>query len=277
MLLLIFAIVSVALSAGICLAGGLFEGLGWLWALPLMAAGGWLVLVILAFLFLLYLCSRVDQEKEQECDDPFYRKVTELYLDSILPAVRVHVKSRGMEKIPKEGRFMLVCNHTNNSDPIILMDRFRGHQLAFISKKENKDMFVIGKMMHKLLCQLIDRENDRAALKTIIKCIQILKDDKASIAVFPEGGIDDDGKLHHFRSGVFKIAQKANVPIVVCTLKNTGVVVHNLARFKRSDVELNLLEVIPAEELKGVSTTQIAERVHKLMADDLGPDLVAED
>jgi hypothetical protein len=29
--------------------------------------------------------------------------------------------------------------------------------VAFISKKENKDMFLVGKVMHKLLCQLIDR------------------------------------------------------------------------------------------------------------------------
>ena len=34
---------------------------------------------------------------------------------------------------------------------------------------------------------------------------------------------------------------------------------------------------IPAEELKGVTTVEIAERVHKLMADDLGPDWALEE
>jgi len=138
-------------------------------------------------------------------------------------------------------------------------------------------MFVIGPMMHKLLCQLINRENDREALKTILHCIQIVKEDKASVAVFPEGGIlSEDGKLHHFRPGVFKIAQKANVPIVVCTLKNTLNVIPNLLRWKRSDVLMSVLEVIPAEELKGVTTVDIAQRCYKLMAEDLGPDLIAE-
>ena len=138
-------------------------------------------------------------------------------------------------------------------------------------------MFVVGKFMHKILCQRVNRENDREALKTILKCIDIIKKDKASIAVFPEGGINDDRKFHHLRPGVFKIAQKANVPIVVCTLKGTLNVIPNLPKLKRSDVELNLLEVIPAEELKGVTTVEIAQRVYRLMADDLGPELVAEE
>ena len=139
-------------------------------------------------------------------------------------------------------------------------------------------MFVIGPMMHKLQCQLINRENDREALKTILKCIQILKEDKASVAVFPEGGIlSEDGKLHHFRPGVFKIAQKANVPIVVCTLHNTKDVVHNILHLKPSSVKMKVLDVIPSEELKGVTTVDISKRCYELMAADLGHDLIAED
>ena len=135
-------------------------------------------------------------------------------------------------------------------------------------------MFVIGPMMHKLQCQLINRENDREALKTILKCIQIIKEDKASVAVFPEGYTSMDGLLHPFRPGVFKIAQKAEVPIVVCTLQNTNKPFKNIAKLKPTQVYLHLLDVIPAEELKGVTTVDIAERIHKMMADDLGPDLV---
>ena len=173
---------------------------------------------------------------------------------------------------------MLVCNHLNDLDPVTLLHFFKDSQLAFISKRENSTMFLVGKLMHKLLCQLINRENDREALKTILKCIQIIKEDKASIAVFPEGGIlSEDGKLHHFRPGVFKIAQKANVPIVVCTLKNTKDVVRNLKKFKPSYVEMKVLDVIPAEQLKGITTVDVAHRCYELMAEDLGPELIAED
>ena len=276
MLLGTFAALSLIVGALVCLADGAFLNLTWLWLLPLTAVGSLLVLILLTFGFLMILCKRVDQDVPQEEDDRRYRVVTDLIIESVLPVLRIHVKKSGLEKMPKDGRFLLVCNHTDNSDPIILLYCLAKYQLAFISKRENRDMFVIGPMMHKIQCQLINRENDREALKTILTCIRILKEDKASVAVFPEGGIDDDLLLHHFRPGVFKIAQKANVPIVVCTLKNTKVVVKNLMKWKRSDVQMKVLEVIPAEELKGITTVDIADRCYRLMAEDLGPDLAAD-
>jgi len=277
MLLGAFAALSLIIGAVVCGVKGAFVGLTWLWLLPLSFLGCLLVLLGLAFGFLMILCKRVDQSVPQEEDDPLYRIVTDLIIESALPVLRIFVKKKGMEKMPKDGRFLLVCNHCSLFDPIGLLYCFRDYQMAFVSKKENSTMFVIGPMMHKIQCQLINRENDREALKTILKCIQILKEDKASIGVFPEGGIlSDDGKLHHFRPGVFKIAQKANVPIVVCTLKNTLNVIPNLLKLKPSRVEMSVLEVIPPEEIKGITTVDIADRCYKLMAEDLGPDLIAE-
>lgn len=277
MLFGIYALISAAISLGICLLTGSFGGGQWLWLLPAAALGCFLVLCLGTFLYLLYLCHKVDQSVPQEEDDPHYRRVTNLILESVLPVLRIHIKKSGLEKMPGDGRFLLVCNHCSDSDPIILLRVFAKYQLAFISKKENSSMFVIGPMMHKLQCQLINRENDREALKTILKCIQILKEDKASVAVFPEGGIlTEDGKLHHFKPGVFKIAQKAGVPIVVCTLKNTLPVVPNILHLKPSHVELTVVDVIDTETVKTLKTVEIADMAHALMAKNLGPNLIAD-
>ena len=277
MLLVWMLLLSLAASAIICTVADVFLKMSWLWIFPLCAFLVFLLLAALGFGFLMILCKGVDQSVPQEDDDPLYRKVTNLYIQSVLPVLRIHVKAQGVEKVPGDGRFLLVCNHCSLFDPIALLRALPKSQLAFVSKQENSTMFVIGPMMHKLLCQLINRENDREALKTILRCIQIVKEDKASVAVFPEGGIlSEDGKLHHFRPGVFKIAQKANVPIVVCTLKNTLNVIPNLLHWKRSDVLMSVLEVIPPEEIKGVTTIDIANRCYQLMAADLGPDLIAE-
>ena len=277
--MLIIAITLLALAGGCLIAylTGAFCSLAWLWAVPVSFLGLFLLLAGLAFLFLWYLAKRVDTEKPQEEYSNFYCKVLTCYIRSVLPVVGVHVHPQGLEKIPTDGRFMLVCNHCSNIDPVILLGYFPDSQLAFISKRENKDMFLVGKLMHKLLCQLINRENDREALKTIINCINILKEDKASIAVFPEGYIHDDRKFHHFRNGVFKIAQKANVPIVVCTMTNTADSISNLLHLKPSHIDLHLLEVIPAQELQGVNTAQIGQRIYDLMAADLGSENISDD
>ena len=277
MLIGCIALVSALVALAVCGLTGAFASLAWLWVLPLVFAAGVAVLAGCVFGFLMILCRRVDQSVPQEKDDPLYRAMADLIIESVVPILRIRVTSKGMDKVPQSGRFMLVCNHCNDSDPIMLLKCFKKSQLAFISKKENQSMFVIGPMMHKLQCQLINRENDREALKTILNCIKILKEDKASIAVFPEGGIlSNDGKLHHFRPGVFKIAQKAKVPIVVCTLRNTKDVVHNLLRYKPSHVEMHVVQTISAEELADVTTVDIAQRCYELMAEDLGPELVAD-
>lgn len=276
MLLRGFGVISMAVGAILCLLTGAFDSYHWMWQLPLFSLGMLVLLLVGAFLYLLLLCHRVDPDKEQEYDDRHYRKVLELYVESALPVLRVNVRTKGMNKVPTDRRFLLVCNHCNNIDPVLLLDKFAGHQVAFISKKENKDMFLVGKVMHKLLCQLIDRENDREALKTILKCVEILKEDKASIGVFPEGYILPHRKLHAFRPGVFKIAQKAKVPIVVCTLKDTANAIVNLLHYRPSDIELSVLQVIEPEEYAGKKTVQIADEIYRMMAQDLGPDRVAE-
>ena len=275
MLLRGFGVISLAVGTVLCLLTGVFESYGWMWQLPLFSLGMLVLLVAGAFIYLVLLCNRVDLSQEQESDDTHYRKVLELYLESALPVLRVHVRTKGMEKVPVGRRFMLVCNHCNNIDPVLLLDKFAGHQVAFISKQENRDMFLVGKMMHKLQCQLINRENDREALKTILKCIQLLKEDKASIGVFPEGYILPHRKLHSFRPGVFKIAQKAKVPIVVCTLKDTAKAIENLTHYRPSDIELTVLRVIEPEEFLGKKTVEISDEIFQMMSQDLGPDRVA--
>lgn len=243
------------------------------WQCLLLALGAWLVLALLAFLFLWAVCLRVDLAQEQESDSRFYRAVMNLYIEALKTLVGIRLTVTGGEKLPTEGRFLLVCNHLFLADPALLLNAFPQAQLAFITKKENQQMFIVGKLMHKILCQPLDRDNDRAALKTIRKCIQLLKEDKVSIGVFPEGYTSKDCKLHPFRAGVFKIAQKANVPIVVCTVRNTRQIFKNLAKLKKTDVPLHLVDVIPVEQIQGKTTGEISDMVYEKMIADLGEEV----
>ena len=277
MLLGIIGILSAAMGLGICLGTGAFGSYMWLWLLPVGFLGGFLVSLGLAFLFLLLVCGPLDPNQTREEDSRFYRTLTNWYIAAILKLLPVRIHTRGLEKIPKTGRFMLVCNHLHEIDPPILLHYFSKSQLAFVSKQENRDMFLVGKIMPMLLCPLINRENDREALKTILRCIKLLKEDKVSVGIFPEGYIHPTRKFQHFRPGVFKIAQKAEVPIVVCTIQNTHNVIKRLMKLKSSDVELHLLDVIPAEQLQGKTTVEIADRVYAMMAQDLGPKNVLEE
>ena len=268
-------ILSVLVATGACIGGN--AGLHSLWVAPVSFVGSFLSLVIIVFLVTWIAALCVDQKKPQENDSRFYRTLVNLVIEFALTVARVRIHTRGLEQTPKSGRFVLVCNHIHDTDPAILLKHFRKQQLAFIGKQEVREMFLVGPLMHKFLCQFINRENDREALKTILTCIKIIQEDKASIAVFPEGYIKPDRKLHHFRSGVFKIATKTKVPIVVCTLTNTTLILKNLLRLKPTDVDLHLLRTIQPEEYASMTTVEIADMVYNMMAEDLGPDRVAQE
>ena len=250
-----------------------FACFGWaLWTLPLLFAGIYAVLFLVALAFLWIVCALVDIHKPQEEDSPFYRAVMHVYIEALIQLVRVRLHTKGLENTPKEGRFLLVCNHLFIADPGIVLHCFRNSQLAFLTKKENYKLPFIGAFMHKILCQPIDRENDRQALKSIIKCIQLIKEDKVSVCAFPEGYTSKDGKLHPFRPGVFKIAQKTNVPIVVCTIQNTREIFKNLKHLRHTDVELHLVDIIPPEAYVGLNTVALSDMVYEKMIADLGED-----
>ena len=264
--------VSAVAAAVYTIYNSSFAGFDFLWAMLAGFAACFLGLALIAFLFLLAVCQFVDLDKPQQKDSKFFRAIMYPYIEALMKIVGIRLTTEGLEKIPQDGRFLLVCNHQNEADPGVLLHCFPKSQLAFISKKEARNMFVVGKFMHKTLCQMIDRENDREALKTILKCIQMIKEDQVSVGAFPEGGILGDYKLYHFRSGLFKIAQKANVPIVVCTIKGTTDLFRNIKRLKPTDVSVHLLDVLPAEDLKGKTTVEIGNRVYEMMVADLGED-----
>ena len=238
--------------------------------------GCFLLSLLVCFLIIWVAAKRTDPEKEHTQDDPFIRGIVKLYAPAVFRLLGCKIHVRGAERMPTQGRFLLVSNHLADLDPGIFFTAFPDDQLSFIAKKEVAQMPIIGILMRRILCQFVNRENDREALKTILKCISILKEDQASIAVFPEGRIAGDNLMHHYRPGVFKIAQKANVPIVVCTLNGSQNSLPNAKRLRRTRIRLHLLEVIPAQELKGVTTVDIAARVHTIMAADLGAEFVAE-
>ena len=265
MLLKGIALASALIAGTVCLTGAL----GWLW-LPVVFVLAYLALGLLAVGFLCLACALVDMDKPQERDSKFYRCLMHPYIEALITLVRVRLHTRGLEKTPKEGRFLLVCNHLFIADPGIILHCFRKSQLAFITKQENEKLPIVGKIMHKILCQSIDRDNDRQALKVILKCIQLLKNDQVSICAFPEGYTSKDGKLHHFRSGVFKIAQKAHVPIVICTIQNTRQIFPNLKKLGHTDVEFHLVEVMQPQEYAGLSTVELGNVVYEKMIADLG-------
>ena len=252
-----------ALGAGLLaphLAGGgwmLLAGIG-------LFAGFFVALVILFFLLICFFSLFVDMSKPQKTYSRFYGFLTDQFigLALIFSGVRIHVK--GLELVPRDRVFLLVSNHAADLDPVVIKNKMPWARLGFVSKRENEKIPIFSKYMHRIQCLSINRENDREALKTILRAAEILREGEHSMGVFPEGYESKTGELLPFRNGAFKIAQRAKVPIVVAVLRGTKQMMKNLFR-RRSDVEMEILGVVPAEDWEGATTKEIGDRIHLMM------------
>ena len=244
---------------------------------PRLAAGGWAVLVgiglfagfflallVLFFLVICFFSLFVDMTKPQEKYSRFYGFLTDQFIDCALLFSGVRIHDKGLELVPRDRVFLLVSNHAADLDPVVIKHKMPWARLGFVSKQENEKIPIFSRYMHRIQCLSINRENDREALKTILRTAEILREGEHSMGVFPEGYESKTGELLPFRNGAFKIAQRAKVPIVVAVLRGTKQMMKSIYR-RRSDVELEILGVIPAEDWDGVTTKDMGDRIHRMM------------
>ena len=232
------------------------------------------ILCILILLPFTFICSLfINPKKEYDKNSKFYRKLLHTYTWLVLKLLRVKIDVTGIEKIPQNTRFVLVGNHRSNFDPIITWLVFKRYDLAFISKESNFKIPVFGRIIRKCCYMAIDRENPRNAIKTINRASNLIKSNEVSVAVYPEGTRNKEGNgLLPFHNSVFKIAQKANVPIVIVGVSGTESI-HKRTPWKRTHVQLQVLDVINAENVMAMKTNEIGEIVRNTL---LESDLITE-
>ena len=239
------------------------------WTAPLLFIGFFLGFIIIQLLALVLMVQFTNLNKSPDKGHKFFRFLVKNSLPIILKVARVEINSSGLDKLPSSGRMLFVCNHQHDFDPVIILSAFPDSDIGFIGKKEiYQTMPFIGKAMHRLYSLPIDRENDREAAKTIIKAINIIKEDKASIALFPEGYTSRSCELLPFRNGSFKIATKAKVPIVVCVINNTRRIPKNIFR-RKTVIDLKLLDVVYPEQFEALNTVALGDMIHAKMLEAL--------
>lgn len=261
---LIGAIISTAL---ISYFNGIYgELIDILWIVLILY--GTFVAFIALFMIAGYIISAVvDINKPIKKPSKFHTFVYYLYLSFLNRSFNIKFIVEGEDKLP-EGKCVFVMNHRSNFDPMLLAQKYKKRNILMVSKPGNFRIPIAGGVIHKMGYLAIDRDNDREALKVILKAVDYIKQGY-SIGIYPEGTRHKDGlDLLPFRHGSFKIAVKANVPIVVTAIHNTQEI-HKNFPFKRTRVYLHILKTIYPEEYAGKTTAEISDEVAALMTEDI--------
>ncbi len=236
------------------------------WLVPVVLVVSFVALIILHIAVLAISILFVNLNRPAR-DTNFFRALIKGFLQMAFPILRVKAHITGIEKIPDGEPFLLVSNHIHDLDPAIIYYAVPDSRLAFIAKREVRDLFpFVYKALHKLSGLPIDRENNREAAKTIINATKLIKEKTNSVAVFPEGYVSKSGELLPIRNGALKMATKSQSKIVVCTLWGTKDIPKNLFK-RKTDIYFDVLEVIDTAD--NTHTSDLGEQIHTLMEDSL--------
>lgn len=265
-MLKIYAVVAAVVTLLLDIPFDIFGASYSWWMVPVILFCTFIALIVLHVALFALSIVTVNLNKPPR-DTNFFRLLVKGFLQMALPLLRVKVHMTGTEKVPTDEPFLLVCNHIHDLDPAIIYYAVPDSRLAFIGKKEVRDLFpFIYKALHKLSGLPIDRENNREAVKTIINATNLIKNKTNSVAIFPEGYVSKSGELLPMRNGAFKIATKAGCKIVVCTLWGTKEIPKNLLR-RKTDIYFDVLEVIDTAD--NSHTVDLGEQITQIMSESL--------
>lgn len=259
----------IALSCAIALAALiLLDGWFKLLALPLFLALP-TIFVVLHFVFLFIVSLFVDTKNppQKQCPFIWYIVTQTVHVLEMFFRIKLHVT--GGDLVPRDRRFLFVCNHRSMLDPVVTVGAFKSLHISFISKPEVMKLPCIGPLVHACNFTAIDRENPRNAINCINYNAELLKNDVCSVGVYPEGTRSKNGKLLPFHDGVFKIAQKAGVPVVVATIEGTELIKKNCP-WRNTNVYLKIHKVIENPPEAKLRSHQLADDARTVIASALG-------
>ncbi|MCR4656420.1 MAG: 1-acyl-sn-glycerol-3-phosphate acyltransferase [Lachnospiraceae bacterium] len=132
----------------------------------------------------------------------------------------------GEENIPKDTAVLFVGNHRSYFD-IIAQGRLLTRPTSFIGKKEFGKVPVFGLWIKNLRFLLIDRNDIKQGLKTVLTAIEYIRSGR-SVFVYPEGTRNrTEEPLLPFKEGSMKISTKSGCPIIPVSVAGAADVFEN--------------------------------------------------
>lgn len=236
-----------------------------IWIIPASFAAGVIIFSLLFWLVLWLTCFYIPVMKEYKKPSRTYQKLLNIGYWFLCTAARIKPHITGLDKIPKDRRFLFVSNHLSRFDNMVQSIALRKTPLAFVSKPSNFKI-PVGRHLITRCCYIpIDRDNPKNAMKAINRAAELISSDYVSVGIYPEGHRGTGCDLQEFRAGCFKVAQKAKCPIVVATIFGTEKI-HKNFPFHRTDVYLDILECV---EIGSEKTTEVAPKIKKIMQENL--------
>lgn len=148
------------------------------------------------------------------------------YAKTLFKKLNITLEIKNKEKIPQDGKYLLISNHKSIIDPLIVelaleQSNIYGH---WIAKKELYNSFFFGLFTRNAGSILLDRESKN--MSSFFKDVKDVVKEGHSVFIFPEGTRNkEDTPISSFKEGARLIALKNRLPILPVYIKTNANVV----------------------------------------------------
>jgi 1-acyl-sn-glycerol-3-phosphate acyltransferase len=132
----------------------------------------------------------------------------------LLTKAAYRLRSEGVEHIPHEGAALLVCNHVSFVDAVILMGAAPRPIRFVMDHRIFKVPLLSYIFCHSGAIPIASAKEDPAMMEGAFSEVQKALAAGDLVALFPEGGITQDGEMQPFRPGISRILSVSPVPVV---------------------------------------------------------------
>lgn len=172
------------------------------------------------------------------------------------------VNVHNSEKVPRNRAVVFYANHQSYFDVIAMLGYF-DMPVAFISKIEIRRIPFIGKWMELLGCVFLVRKNPKQSIAAMSKAVENVKKGY-SMGIFPEGTRSKTCKLAEFKPGSFKLAFRAEAPIVPVSFSGTRALLEKDG-VKSGTVDITFHDPIETKNLSKEEQRLIPEKVRQIV------------
>jgi 1-acyl-sn-glycerol-3-phosphate acyltransferase len=192
----------------------------------------------------------------------FAHRCARWWAQLILGTTGVRVHASGSGRLRKEASYVFASNHQSIYDiPIVFATIKR--DLRIVAKASLGHFPFLGWHLRLAGHVLVDRDRPGAG---VLKRMQRLVADGASVIVFPEGTRSIDGQVGRFKGGLFLMAIETRLPIVPVTIEGSRhVMKKGRLMVCPGEVTLTVHDPIPTEGLSRDDARALAERVRAVV------------
>jgi 1-acyl-sn-glycerol-3-phosphate acyltransferase len=145
---------------------------------------------------------------------PFFEKLLTGGCRLVLTSMGIRIKIEGRENVEPGQKYIVMMNHVNMFDPLVLYSSFPDKARA-IEEESHFRWPLYGWLIRRVGNLPVNRKNLRKAYDALLEAGRLIKErPEYSFAILPEGTRTMTGKLGPFKKGGFVLALEAGRPIL---------------------------------------------------------------